>query len=111
MKMALHYTGPLLEQLEKNHPEHLELLKDLIQRNQVELVISGFYEPVLALISTSDRQLQPRLARDYAKKLGANPKGVWVTERFWEPSLAKDIAKAGLSYVIVDDHHFVSRIK
>ncbi len=108
MKMALHYTGPLLEWLERKHPEHLELLKDLIQRNQVEIVISGFYEPVLASIPTSDRQLQLRIAKEYAKKLGYNPKGVWITERFWEPALARDIAQAGLSYAIVDDHHFLS---
>ncbi|RLE44242.1 4-alpha-glucanotransferase, partial [Candidatus Woesearchaeota archaeon] len=108
MKMALHYTGPLLEWLERKHPEHLELLKDLIQRNQVEIVISGFYEPVLASIPTSDRQLQLRIAKEYAKKLGYNPKGVWITERFWEPSLAKDIANSGLEFAILDDQHFIA---
>ncbi|RLF65595.1 MAG: 4-alpha-glucanotransferase [Thermoplasmata archaeon] len=108
MKVSLHYTGPLLEWIEENHPEHLDLLKKLISRGQVEIVISGFYEPVLAAIPEADRLLQLRLAKDYAKKIGYNPKGVWITERFWEPSLAKDIAKAGLDFAIVDDQHFLA---
>jgi len=108
MKTSLHYTGPLLEWIDENHPEHIELLKKLILRGQVELVISGFYEPVLAAIPEADRLLQLRLAKDFARKLGYNPKGVWITERFWEPSLAKDIANSGLEFAILDDQHFIA---
>ncbi len=108
MKVAIHYSGPLLEWLREKHPEHLDLLKDLVSKGQVELVISGFYEPVLAAIPEGDRALQIKLAKKFANSLGCNPRGLWLTERVWEPSLAATLAKCGIDYVIVDDYHFLA---
>ena len=31
--------------------------------------------------------------------------GAWLTERIWEPQLAKYFSRAGIKYTIVDDTH------
>jgi len=108
MKVALHYSGPLLEWLSENKPEHIDLLKSLVRRGQLEIVVAGFYEPVLAAIPEEDRIEQINLLKDFAKKLGYDAKGIWLTERVWQPELVKSLRQTGVDYVIVDDYHFMS---
>ena len=38
--------------------------------------------------------------------LGVVPRGIWLTERVWEPSLPALLAPLGIEYTFVDDHHF-----
>ena len=108
MKVAAHYSGPLLEWLLENRPEHIDLLRSLVRRGQLEIVVAGFYEPVLAAIPEDDRIEQIELLKDLARKLGYEAKGVWLTERVWQPELVKSLRRAGIEYVIVDDYHFMS---
>ncbi len=106
---SLHITGPLLEWLHDRHPEYVEKIKTLVQRKQVEILISGFYEPVLASIPEHDRIYQILYAKEYmVKKFHQKPDGLWLTERVWDPSIVKSLINAGIRYVLVDDYHFLS---
>jgi hypothetical protein len=42
-----------------------------------------------------------------ATRFGADARGLWLTERVWEPGLARDLAEAGVEYVLLDDRHFL----
>ncbi|WP_210411124.1 alpha-amylase/4-alpha-glucanotransferase domain-containing protein [Thermococcus aciditolerans] len=108
MKAAVHISGPLLEWLDANRPEYMDLLRSLVKKGQLEIVVAGFYEPVLAAIPKEDRIEQITLLKDFAKKLGYDARGVWLTERVWQPELVKSLREAGIEYVIVDDYHFMS---
>ncbi len=108
MKAAVHYSGPLLEWIAENRPEHIDLLRSLVEKGQLEVVVAGFYEPVLAAIPKEDRIAQINLLKEFAKKLGYDARGVWLTERVWQPELVKSLRAAGIDYVIVDDYHFMS---
>ena len=35
------------------------------------------------------------------------PRGLWLAERVWEPSLPSTLKKAGVEYILVDDFHFI----
>lgn len=108
-KFSIHFTGPLLEWIEKKHPEYVEKLRSLAARRQVEILISGFYEPVLAAIPEYDRVAQILYAKEYiVKKFHKKPNGLWLTERVWDPSIVKSLIKSGIKYVLVDDFHFLS---
>ena len=105
---ALHYSGPLIEWLETNGHRVLNLVGELVERNQVEVLISGLYEPILPAIPSWDRLGQLEMAKEKVISLwGKKPKGVWLTERVWEPQIVKEILAAGLSYVVVDDYHLL----
>lgn len=108
MKVAVHISGVLVEWLERNRPEYIDLLKSLIKKGQVELVVAGFYEPILVAIPEEDRVEQIKLSKGWARKMGYEARGLWLTERVWEPELVKTLREAGIEYVILDDYHFMS---
>ncbi len=105
-KVVLHYSGFLLRWLEENHPEFQMLLEELVKRKQVELLGGGFYEPVLSMIPNPDKIGQiEHLTTFLRQRFGKRPRGFWVTERVWEPSLAFTISTSGMEYVFLDDIH------
>jgi hypothetical protein len=106
--MGLHFTGSLLEWIERAHPEYFDLLRALVQRGQVEIAGGGFYEPILVAIPPEDRHEQiTRLAEYIEKHFGARPRGAWLAERVWEPQLPSSLAPSGVEYTLVDDNHFL----
>jgi len=107
IKFSAHYSGPLLEYLREHHSEVWDLLGKLTDRGQVELLGGGFYEPILTIIPEEDRQGQIELMSAYlASHFGRRPRGLWLTERVWEPFLAKTLASAGIEYTLLDEEHF-----
>jgi 4-alpha-glucanotransferase len=108
VRMGLHYSGPLLEWIERAHLEYFDGLRALVRNGQVEMVGGGFYEPILVSIPPEDRQEQiTRLAHYIEKHFGARPGGAWIAERVWEPQIASTLARAGAAYTLVDDNHFL----
>jgi alpha-amylase/alpha-mannosidase (GH57 family) len=108
LPVALHVSGPLLEWLDANAHPWLDEVAALAEAGSTELLLSGFYEPVLPALSRSDRAQQIAWMKEWLRsRLGVDAKGLWLTERVWEPSLAEDLADAGVRYVMVDDRHFL----
>ena len=107
VKFALHTSGCLLEWYEKHHPEYFDLLSELVKRGQVELLGGGFYEPIFPAIPHESRIMQLKKMNNYLKaKFDVEVSGAWVTERVWEPQLARSFEEAGIKYVGLDDFHF-----
>ena len=106
-KFALHNSGILYEWAEKRKPEFFKLIEDLLGQKQLELLGGGFYEPILPSIPEADRIGQILKMSDYLEKhFGTLPKGLWTTERVWEPNLPKTLAEAGIEYTLLDDTLF-----
>ncbi len=109
ISLVIHISGPLLEWLEDNHPEYLDELAELVAKRNIEILSAGFYEPILAVIPDHDKLGQITKLNKYIKKrFNQEAKGIWLTERVWEPHLAKQISKAGINYLAVDDYHFLA---
>ncbi len=108
IKAALHVSGYLLDWLEENQPHYIGLVKRLTERGQLELLGGAYYEPILAVIPPEDRVAQTRLMTERLYELfGTRPRGMWLAERVWDPTLPPYLKEAGIEYVVVDDHHFV----
>ncbi|HEU4682690.1 MAG TPA: alpha-amylase/4-alpha-glucanotransferase domain-containing protein [Gemmatimonadales bacterium] len=106
--IVLHLSGPLLEWLEENDTSYLDLVGKLVTERRVELLLAGFYEPVLASLPRADRIEQIQWMQEAVRgRFGVTPRGLWLTERVWEPELAADLADAGVRYALVDDRHFL----
>jgi alpha-amylase len=106
-KLSLHFSGPLLEHMERRRGKCRDLVRDLVGRGQVELLGGGFYEPILAIIPEEDRLSQIRMMSRYLEEhFGCRPRGLWLTERVWEPHLAGTLARAGIEYTLLDEEHF-----
>ena len=108
VKLALHYTGPLLEWLENERPDFLRDVKALVDREQIEILGGGFYEPMLAVLSDEDASGQILKMQAFCEKHfgGSTPAGMWLAERVWDPDLPRVIAPTGTRYTFLDDAHF-----
>ena len=109
LPVVLHLSGPLLEWLEQHEPSYLDRLGRLAADGRVELLLAGFYEPVLASLPRGGpRRADPAgCTRRCSSRFGVDARGLWLTERVWEPELAADLADAGVRYALVDDRHFL----
>lgn len=109
VRLGVHYSGPLLEWMERRHPEFFDLLRRLIGRAQIELVGGGFYEPILIAIPLEDRLEQLcRMSGYLERHFGVRPSGAWLAERVWEPQLPATLRQACVHYTLVDDIHFLA---
>jgi len=106
--IAVHLSGPLLEWLEAHEAKLLDLIGGLASDGRVELLLAGFYEPVLVSLPREDRLEQiERMRQTIRRRFGVTASGLWLTERVWEPELAADLALAGVRFALVDDRHFL----
>src|SRR5262245_30872446 len=107
VRVALHYTGPLLEWFAKERPDMLDRLGALAARGQVEILGGGYYEPVLASLPERDRVGQLlRMGDELERRFGTRPRGAWLAGRVWEPDLPVSLGPGGYDYTILDDAHF-----
>ncbi|MFA5196679.1 MAG: 4-alpha-glucanotransferase, partial [Bacteroidales bacterium] len=104
IKFCIHNSGPLYDWMKEHGKDYLELLKKMVKRGQVEVVSGGYYEPILPIVSDSDKYGQINLMNDFIKKeFSGKPCGIWTAERVWEPYLARVIGNCGLNYTFLDD--------
>lgn len=107
VKAGLHFTGPLLEWLAREHQGYLDDLRRLVERGQVEILGGGFYEPILSALSDADAAGQIEMMGKFCQRyFGHRPTGMWLAERVWDPDLPRVLAPAGIRYTLLDDSHF-----
>lgn len=105
----LHATGILWEWLEKNHPDYIDRVAAQVKSGQVEILTGGYYEPILPALPDADKSGQIQKLTKYIKqRFKTKPRGLWLAERVWEPSLAKTLADNGIEYTLLDDSHFLT---
>jgi alpha-amylase len=107
VKIAIHFSGILLNWINDNHPQLIAMIKKLTDRGQLEIMTGGFYEPILNTIPEPDRIGQiSKLTKMVKKLFNYNPQGMWTAERVWEPTLPSTLTNAGIKYTVIDDTHF-----
>jgi hypothetical protein len=107
VKFGIHNSGILCEWIEQHHPEYFEMLREATARDQAEILASAYGEPLLSFIPRKDAIDQIRYFKDYLhRQTGQMPRGLWLTERIWEPGLITTLLDAGIEYILLDDTHF-----
>jgi alpha-amylase/alpha-mannosidase (GH57 family) len=107
IKCGIHFTGSLLDYLIEHQQPLLARVRALVERDQLEVLSGGYYEPLLTTLPDADKIAQiQKLSATVGEQFGMKPRGMWLAERVWEPHLVRPIAQAGTEYVIIDDTHF-----
>lgn len=107
VKFFLYYNGRLLSWIEKNHPEYITVLEELVLRRQSELLSGPFDEPMLPVIPVSDRLGQLEKMTTYLRKLFKKRfRGCWLPGFIWESSLASNLNTAGINYTFLEVEQF-----
>jgi alpha-amylase/alpha-mannosidase (GH57 family) len=109
LKWSLHVSGCLWDFIIAKHPEYVESVRKMIEAKRIELLSGGYYEPILCSIPDADKLAQIEKLNIFIKKtFGYVPSGLWLTERVWEPQLARAIRDANIKYTVIDDAHFAA---
>ena len=107
IKIGLHFSGPLLDWLESEKPQTIILIRELASRGQIEILCGGYYEPIFVIWPREDAlaQIEKSKARVY-QLFGVEARGLWLTERVWEPQLAAWLDAAQVEYTLLDSTLF-----
>ncbi len=109
IKIAVHFSGWLLEYIREHNREMFGWLVKLADDGRIEFFSGGYYEPILASIPPEDRVAQIEKLNGFIRNyFGSVPRGLWLTERVYDESIVRDLCLSGIEYVIVDDYHFLS---
>ncbi|MCD6427022.1 MAG: DUF1926 domain-containing protein [Caldisericaceae bacterium] len=107
-RFAIHFSGYLLNYIEKNHPDFIEKIKHLVSENRCEIIGGAMFEPILILLPEKDRNEQIKMMQSHIEKtFGITPKGFWLAERVWEQHVSKILSENGMEYTFLDDTHFL----
>ena len=89
----LHLSGPLLEWLEQHDRAYLDQLGRLVARRQGGAAPRRLLRAGARLAAAADRVEQIQWMREaIRRRFGVSARGLWLTERVWEPELAADLA-------------------
>lgn len=107
VRISLHHSGPLIDWARNHEGNYLERVVNLSGRGQIEILGGGYYEPILPILKPGDALGQIEMMQNFwEKKTGRRPRGMWLAERVWEPSLAALLHDAKMEFTILDDQHF-----
>jgi hypothetical protein len=104
---TLHYSGALLNWVDRVYPECTMSIDDLVSRKQVELLGGGFYEPQFTLIPLQDKIGQVEMLTTYLRKrFGKKPQGCWLPALSWEQNLVGPLLTCGMAYTFLGEDRF-----
>jgi 4-alpha-glucanotransferase len=107
LPINLHTSGSLLDWLAAHHPEYVHRVRELATAGRIELLGGAYHDPILPMLSHADRQGQINsFGRRLGQLFGQRPRGMWMPERIWEPSIAADMAACDIEHTVLDDFHF-----
>ncbi len=77
VKMAIHFSGWLLDKLAQKYPDYIKKVRHLVEKGQLEIFTGGFYEPIVPVIPEEDRINQIKKLSERVKHLfGVRPRGM-----------------------------------
>ena len=108
VRVALHYSGPLLDWLRAERPEFIERLRVLADRGQVEIMGGGYAEPILVSLPERDRVGQLRRMADEVEEAVRDAADA---ARGWRSGSGSRTCRrrswpGATAWTILDDAHF-----
>ena len=104
-KFSFSFTGPQLEYYRKKRNEFITILKELVERKQVEILGGGYYAPVLPLLFPVDRNTQiDMLSTEIRQTIGKRPRGITMYADIWDSSMVNNLQTCGIEYALLDSY-------
>ncbi len=107
LPVTIFYSGELLSWLIDKHDGMQMLINDIVKRRKIEFLGGGYYSPLFSLIPRKDRVGQiEMLTTEIRRRFGRRPRGMWITEKVWEPSMPMTMNNAGMEFSFIDEEFF-----
>ncbi|HAK44548.1 MAG TPA: hypothetical protein DCO79_01320 [Spirochaeta sp.] len=105
--VTMYYSGELLSWIIDKHDGMQMLVNDIVKSKKIEFLGGGYYSPLFSLIPRKDRVSQIELmTTEIRKRFGRRPRGMWITEKVWEPSMPMTMNNAGMEFTFLDEEFF-----
>ena len=107
VRLALHYSGPLLEWMAAERPRSIARLRALVERDQVEILGGGMFEPILVALPERDRIGQlARMRYDIERRFRAcTDRSVAGRARLGTVAARPRSSTPATRYTVLDDNH------
>ena len=110
-KITLNISGCLLEKLAVDYPDVLLLIEKAILANQIELMGSAFYHPILPLISIDNQKYQIGKQKDYIQNiLGLNTRVFFPPELAVSEDIIPQIIEKNYEIIVVPENSYYQLI-
>ncbi len=97
------FSGIQFQFLKKHRSELISILRELVDRRQIEILGGGYYDPVLPLLYSVDRNGQiDLLSTEIRMNTGKRPRGISLFGDCWDSSLVNNLQTCGIEYVLLD---------
>lgn len=111
IKLSMHWSGNLLEWMDRHAPERLNQILQLARSGRIE-ILSGLYSSaVMPALPERDvvGQLQT-MAKWWREHGDPRMRGVWLPWSAWDPQAARTLPRLGYRFSVLEDHQFYPSI-
>ena len=107
VEVVLNFSGVTLEILYNQYPEVIDLIKEGIDKGKFELTGCGYSHPIFPLLPEIDVRKQIEFNLQILEKtLNYVPKGFWLPELAYDPTLPRILKDYGFSFTFIDSELF-----
>ena len=105
--MTINISGILLELLNRyGRSDIIEGWREVLRQKEIEILTSSNYHTILPLIPPEEARRQIEIQnRNLKERLGIeeNPRGLWLPEMAFAPSISKIAREMGIEYVLLPE--------
>ena len=103
--LSFAFSGPQIQYFKRRKNELITILREMVDRKQVEILGGGYNEPLLPLLNSVDRNGQiDLLTSEIRQTFGKRPRGMTLYQDCWDSSLVNNIHTCGIEYVILNSN-------
>ena len=101
--LSFAFSGSQIQYFKKRKNELITILRELVDRKQVEILGGAYNDPLLPLLNSVDRNGQiDLLTSEIRQTFGKRPRGMTLFQDCWDSSLVNNIHTCGIEYVILN---------
>ncbi len=100
-------SGSFINWAEENNMPFLYFIRNMVSREQVEILGGAFYEPFLPIVQANDVFGQVELLTEaICEKFGQKPRGCFIPFSAWSDDIIVPLKKSGVEYCLLDSRFF-----
>lgn len=107
LPVSLHLTGSFLQMLQKKDQAFYDIIKELLEKKQIEMLGGAYYYPLFPLLSIMDitGQIEMHVAAQ-RKIFYPRSKSVILPFSAWNPAIIPALKKSGTDYCLLNNELF-----
>ncbi len=102
---SVHWSGPLLEWMDREAPEAMASLLAMVRSGRIEVLGGMFGGALLSGVPERDAVGQLTVQQRWWRAHGdIKPRGAWLPFCAWDPAAVRILAGRGLQYTVLEEH-------